>query len=155
MKQVSVPGINAFLRGIDGQAYQSNPTGIANDVGVVTFTSQVLDSCNYYGIYPSSYQTSTRALANSILQNYHLTIGLNIFNPVGTNNPGAIYNHHASGSTDITGSLLALGLTRTPDVRVTSLSLLSYYQPRLYASEYTAAGTSRIVTLQLGLVGSG
>jgi len=154
MKQVSVPGINAFLRGIDGQTYQSVSTGIASDVGVVTFTSQVLDSCNYYGIYPSSYQTSTRALANSILQNYHLTIGLNIFNPVGINNPGAIYNHYGSG-TDITGSLLALGLTRTPDVRVTSLSLLSYYQPRLYASEYTAAGTSRIVTLQLGLVGSG
>jgi hypothetical protein len=155
MKQVSGPGINAFLRGIDGQVYQNNPTGIANDVGVVTFTTQALDSCNYYGIYPSSYQTSARALSNSILQSYNLTLGLSIFNPVGTNNPGAIYNHYATGSPNITGSLLALGLTRTPDVRVTSLSLLSYYQPRLYASEYTAAGTSRIVILQLGLVGSG
>jgi hypothetical protein len=155
MKQIGVPGINAFLRGIDGQAYQSNSNGIANDVGVVTFTSRALDSCNYYGIYPSSYQTSARALSNSILQSYNLTIGLNIFNPVGTDNPGSIYNHYASGSTNITGSLLALGLTRTPDVRVTCLSLLSYYQPQLYASEYTAAGTSRIVILQLGLMGSG
>jgi hypothetical protein len=155
MKQIGVPGINAFLRGIAGQAYQSNSNGIANDVGVVSFTSRALDACNYYGIYPSSYQTSTRALSNSILQSYNLTIGLNIFNPVGTDNPGSIYNHYASGSTNINGSLLALGLTRTPDVRVTCLSLLSYYQPRLYASEYTAAGTSRIVILQLGLVGSG
>ncbi len=155
MKQIGVPGINAFLRGIDGQAYQINSNGIANDVGVVTFTIRALDSCNYYGIYPSSYQTSARALSSSILQSYNLNIGLNIFNPVGTDNPGSIYNHYASGSTNITGSLLALGLTRTPDVRVTCLSLLSYYQPRLYASEYTSAGTSRIVILQLGLVGSG
>ena len=53
---------------------------------------------------------------------------------------------------DITGSLLALGLTRTPDIRVTGISLLSYYNPRLYRSEYTAEGTSRLVVLQLGLV---
>jgi len=155
MKQIGQPGINAFLRGIDGQTYQNNNTGITSDVGVVTFTNQGVDSCNYYGIYPSSYQTSTRALSNSILQNYHLTIGLNIFNPVGSYNPGSIYNHVVSGSTNITGSLLALGLTRTPDIRVTCLSLLSYFQPRLYASEYTAEGTSRIVILKLGLVGSG
>jgi len=82
-------------------------------------------------------------------------MGLSIFNPVGNYYPGAIYNHVAAGSTNITGSLLALGLTRTPDVRVTGLSLLSYYHPRLYASEYSTHGTSRVVILQLGLVGSG
>jgi hypothetical protein len=155
MKQIGPSGINAFLRGIDGQTYQNDNTDIKSDVGVVTFTNQAVDSCNYYGVYPSSYQTSTRALSNSILQSYHLAIGLNIFNPVGSYNPGSIYKHIASGSTNITGSLLALGLTRTPDIRVTCLSLLSYYHPRLYASEYTAEGTSRIVILKLGLVGSG
>jgi hypothetical protein len=155
MKQIGQAGINAFLRGLDSQAYQNDGNGITNEVGVVTFTSQALDSCDYYGVYPSTYQTSARALSNSILSSYHLAIGLNLFNPVGNYNPGAIYNHRSEGSTDVTGSLLALGLTRTPDVRVTSLSLLSYYQPRLYASEYTAVGTSRIVILQLGLVGSG
>ena len=155
MKQIGPSGINAFLRGIDGQTYQNDNTDIKSDVGVVTFTNQAIDSSNYYGVYPSSYQTSTRALSNSILQNYHLIIGLNIFNPVGSYNPGSIYSHIASGSTNITGSLLALGLTRTPDIRVTCLSLLSYYHPRLYASEYTAEGTSRIVILKLGLVGSG
>jgi hypothetical protein len=64
-----------------------------------------------------------------------------------------MYNHKSPGSTDITGSLLALGLTRTPDVRLAALSLLSFYQPQLYRSEYTAYGTSRLVILQLGLIG--
>jgi hypothetical protein len=80
-------------------------------------------------------------------------VGLNIFNPSGDYLAGAIYNHYATGQTSITGSFLALGLTRTPDVRVTTLSLLSYYQPRVYASEYTATGTSRLVVLQLGMAG--
>jgi hypothetical protein len=154
-KQIGSAGINAFLQGMDSQTYQNNGTGITSSVGVVTFTNQTKDFCNYYGIYPSTYQTSTRALSNSIMQSYHLTMGFRIFNPVGNYNPGSIYNHVGSGSTNITGTILALGLTRTPDVRVTGLGLLSYYQPRLYASEYTAQGTSRLVILQLGLVGSG
>lgn len=153
MKMTSQGGARAFLEGLDNQAYSYNDGGVASDVGIVTLTSQAVEFTNYYGIYPSAYQTSTRALSNSILS-YHLSIGFNVFNPVGNNNPGALYNHKASGSSDITGSLLALGLTRTPDVRVTGLSLLSYFQPRLYAAQYTAAGTSRLVILQLGLVGS-
>jgi hypothetical protein len=153
-KQIASAGINAFLQGLDNKTYLNNGTGITSSVGVVTFTNQTKDFSNYYGIYPSTYQTSTRALSNSIIQSYHLTMGLNIFNPVGNYYPGAIYNHVAAGSTNITGSILALGLTRTPDVRVTGLSLLSYYHPRLYASEYTTHGTSRVVILQLGLVGS-
>ena len=155
MKMTSQGGSRAFLQGLDNQAYIYDDTGVASDVGGVTLTNRAIEFTNYYGIYPSAYQTSTRALSNSILQSYHLSIGFNVFNSVGTNNPGAIYNHKASGSSNITGSLLALGLTRTPDVRVTGLSLLSYYQPRLYAAQYTAAGTSRLVILQLGLMGSG
>jgi hypothetical protein len=87
------------------------------------------------------------------MSSYNLKVGFNVFNPSGDYLAGAVYNHIATGSTNITGSLLALGLTRTPDVRVTALSLLSYYQPRLYPSEYTAQGTSRLVVLQLGLAG--
>jgi hypothetical protein len=155
MKKTGQGGSRAFLQGLANQTYLYDDSGVASDVGVVTLTSQIIDSSNYYGIYPSSYQTSTRALSNSILQSYNLTLGINIFNPVGSNNPGAVYNHKSTGSTNIMGSFLALGLTRTPDVRVTCLSLLSYYQPRLYASEFTAHGTSRLVILQLGLVGSG
>ena len=154
MRMTASGGSRAFLEGLADQPYSYNSNGIASDVGVVTLTDQTVDNTNYYGIYPSSYQTSTRALSNSILASYSLSIGFNVFNPVGNYNPGAIYNHKASGSSDITGSFLALGLTRTPDVRVTGLSLLSYYKPRLYSSLYTANGTSRLVVLQLGLMGS-
>jgi hypothetical protein len=153
MQKTAQGGVRAFLEGLDNQTYVNNANGVTSDVGVVTFTSQAINFCNYYGIYPSSYQTSTRALSNSILQSYHLNIAFNVFNPAGTYNPGAVYNHVSGGSTNVTGSLLAIGLTRTPDVRVTALSLLSYYQPRLYPSEYTANGTSRLVVLQLGLAG--
>ncbi len=151
MQQTGGGGSIAFLRGLDNQGYGTSGTAVTDSVTrQVTFTQTVIDACNYYGIYPSSSQTSTRALSNSILTTYHLTIGLNVLNPVSGYNPGTLYTH---GTTTITGSFLALGLTRTPDVRVTGLSLLSYYQPKVYASEYTATGKSRLVVLQLGLMG--
>jgi hypothetical protein len=156
MQQTGPGGSRAFLEGVNNQVYVSNTNPVSDSASrQVTFTANVANLTNYYGIYPSTYQTSTRALSNSTLAGYNLKVGLNVFNPEGDYLAGAIYNHFATGSTDITGSLLALGLTRTPDVRVTGLSLLSYYQPRLYASEYTAQGTSRLVILQLGMVGSG
>jgi hypothetical protein len=154
MNQTGPAGLNAFLRGLDNQSYSYDPTDIKDPVSrVVYLSNQVVDSCNYYGIYPSQSQTSTRALPTSIQSTYNLSVGLYVFNRVGNYLPGAIYNHVFSGSSDITGSLLALGLTRTPDIRITAISLLSYYHPRLYRSEYTAYGTSRLVVLQLGLVG--
>jgi hypothetical protein len=154
MQSTGQGGSRAFLEGVNNQSYVSNSNAITDSANrVVTFTQAAIDSCNYYGIYPSIYQTSTRALSNSTMSSYNLRVGFNVFNPSGDYLAGAVYNHFAIGSTNITGSLLALGLTRTPDVRVTALSLLSYYQPRLYPSEYTAQGTSRLVVLQLGLAG--
>jgi hypothetical protein len=153
MCMVSQGGVRVFLQGLDNQPYTYDASSITSDVGGVTLTSQTIDFCNYYGIYPSAYQTSTRALSNSILSSYHLSVGLYVFNPSGNYLPGAMYNHVAAGSTSITGSFLALGLTRTPDIRLTEISLLSYYNPRLYASDYNAGGASRLVVLQLGLVG--
>ena len=153
MKQTGQAGVRAFLQGLDNQQYHSDSSSVISSVGVVTLNETVVNYCNYYGIYPSSYQTSTRAL--SILSGYNLSVGLYVFNPVGSYLPGAIYNHVFSGSTNITGSLLALGLTRTPDIRLTAISLLSYYRPALYPSKYMANETSRLVVLQLGLVGGG
>ncbi len=153
MIRIAPAGVRAFLQGLDNQAYVYDSSGVTSDVGVVTLTPEAMYCCNYYGIYPSEYQTSTRALSNSILSSYNLEVGLYVFNPVGNYIPGAIYRH-ISGSTSTTGSFLALGLTRTPDIRLTSVSLLTYYQPRLYRSEYTSYGTSRLVVLQLGLVGA-
>ncbi len=80
-------------------------------------------------------------------------MALKIFDQVGSNIPGAVYDHIFRNDVDITGSLLALGLTRTPDIRLTALGLLAYYNPRLYASDYMANGTSRLVVLQLGQAG--
>jgi hypothetical protein len=154
MRMTYQGGARAFLQGLDNQPYQYTESAVTDSASrQVTLTQAAIDSCNYYGIYPSSYQTSTRALADSIRQSYNLTVGMHIFNPVGGYNPGTIYNHVFAGTSTITGSLLALGLTRTPDIRLTGIGLLSYYHPRLYRSEYTAYGTSRLVVLQLGLVG--
>jgi hypothetical protein len=159
MIQVGQAGINAFLQGLDNRAqYTYDNTKLIPDTGVTaTLSQQVLEACNYYGIYPSPNQTSTRALKSSILSNYNLKIGLLIFNNFTVSgtvyNPGALYQHIFKNDNKITGSLLALGLTRTPDIRLTAISLLSYYKPRLYRSEYNATGTSRLVVLQLGQVG--
>src|SRR3989304_7403839 len=155
MKDVRQPGMYAFLQGLTNITYSaSDSSNIFQSVGVVSLSSQVLDNCNYYGIYPSPNQTSTRAIQKSKLTTYpNLTVGLLIFDEKSGCYPGALYNHW--NGTRIEGSLLALGLTRTPDIRLTAIGLLSYYKPKLYPSEYTAYGTSRLVVLQLGLVGGG
>ncbi len=152
MQQTGGGGSIAFLRGLDSQSYSTSGSAVTDSATRtgVTLTQTAIEACNYYGIYPSLSQTSTRALSSSILATYHLSIGINVLNPVSNCYPGTIYTH---GTTTITGSFLALGLTRTPDVRVTGLGLLSYYRPRVYASEYNATGTSRVAVLQLGLAG--
>jgi len=147
-------GLTAFLQGIDNQTYSYGDSSTGSP-GVVNLSNQALNSCNYYGIYPSQYQTSTRALPTSILSSYHLNVTTYVFNTVNSWNPGAIYRHcvTVNQTAQYQGGFFALGLTRTPDIRLTALGLLSDYNPSLYPSEYTASGTSRIVVLQLGLAG--
>lgn len=154
MKLVGAGGLNAFLEGLDGQQYIYNGAWLTSDLGVVTLSSTALDKCNYYGIYPSPIQTATRALSSLNTAQYNLTPTTLLFNqPNGA--AGAVYDHTSKGSTDATGSLFALGLTRVPDVRLTALGLLCDYSPRIYKSVYTAAGTSKLVVLQLGEAGGG
>ena len=82
-----------------------------------------------------------------------------VFNTITYNgiqyNPGAVYRHvvTVNGKQEFQGGFYALGLTRTPDIRLTALGLLCDYQPRIYSSDYNSYGTSRLVVLQLGLVG--
>jgi len=154
MRCVAQAGLNAFLRGLDNQAYAYNNNWITGSLSdPVYLTPAALYYCNYYGIYPSPYQMSTRALPTSILSTYHLNVTTYVFDKVGSWIPGAVYRHIFAGDNNITGSLFALGLTRTPDIRLTAVGLLCDYKPRLYRSEYTAAGTSRLVVLQLGQTG--
>jgi hypothetical protein len=154
MVMVSSYGLRAFLQGLDNQQYSYSTSSTGNP-GLVYLSQEAIYYCNYYGIYPSPYQTSTRALPDSILTTYHLPQSsvTYIFDKVGSWIPGAVYRHIAAGDNKITGSLFALGLTRTPDIRLTGLGLLCAFKPRLYRSEYTASGTSRLVVLQLGQVG--
>jgi hypothetical protein len=150
MVMVASYGLGSFLQGLSNQSYTyaGSDTG---SPGVVSLSSVAQYYCNYYGIYPSPQQTSTRALDSSILGTYQLTVTTYILNQVGNWIPGAVYRHIILGN--ITGSFMSLGLTRTPDIRLTALGLLSAYQPRLYPSVYNATGTSRLVVLQLGQVG--
>jgi hypothetical protein len=152
--QVASSGLQAFLQGLDNQSYVYGSSQTGNP-GVVYLTSQAFGNCSYYGIYPSSYQTSTRALSTSITSTYHLNVTTYVFNIVSGWNPGAVYRHTVTenGTAKFKGGFFALGLTRTPDIRLTALGLLCDYQPKLYPSVYTAYGTSRLVVLQLGLVG--
>lgn len=151
MIQVGTSGLQAFLQGLDYPLYVPGSSQTGNP-GVVYLTSQAIGNCSYYGIYPSSYQTSTRALSTSITSTYNLNVTTYVFSTVnGTWNPGAVYRHIAGESYQ--GGFFALGLTRTPDIRLTALGLLCDYQPKLYPSEYTSSETSRLVVLQLGLVG--
>ena len=148
MKRVGAAGLNSFLEGLDNQPYVYNGNWITGSLsGSVYLSSEAQYYCNYYGIYPSYYQSSSRALPTSILTTYHLNVPTYIFNPSGDYVAGAVYRNVASGA------LLALGLTRSPDIRLTAIGLLTHYKPRLYRSDYDAVGTSRLVILQLGQMG--
>jgi hypothetical protein len=146
MVMVSSYGLQAFLQGLDNQTYNYG-TSQTGSPGLVYLSSEAQYYCNYYGIYPSPYQTVTRALPSSITGTYHLNATTYVFDPVGSWIPGAVYRDAVSGA------LLALGITRMPDIRLTALGLLCDYKPRIYPSEYTVTGTSRLVILQLGQAG--
>jgi hypothetical protein len=155
MRQTGNPGLNAFLQGLDNRSSYVPGISSTSNPGVVYLSSQAIDSSNYYGIYPSPYQTSTRALPTTIISDYHLNVTTYVFNVVSGSIPAAVYRHRVTigGTSQYQGGFYAIGLTRTPDIRLTALGLLADYRPRLYRSEYTANGTARIVVLQLGLVG--
>jgi hypothetical protein len=148
MNKTSQGGINAFLQGLDGQRFQYDPTPIVNTANLNVHLSQNASNfCNVYGIYPSPSQSATRSLYLSINTTYHLTVTTYIFDPNGGALAGAVYRNAGSGG------LLAIGVTRTPDIRLTALGLLCEYQPALIKSQFTVAGTSKLVVLQLGNVG--
>lgn len=162
MVQVSKPGLRAFLMGLDGQSYTSPPGNSQTESpGVVYFTSWARYYSNYYGIYPSQYQTSTRALSDTILSTYHLTVDSAngyVFQKAGEWIAAATYNHRDPYPNGVIhGSLTAIGLTRIPDIRITVLALLMYYHPVLYKSEFTITSgerpTQRLVVLQLSQQG--
>jgi hypothetical protein len=112
MNMTSTYGLQAFLQGLNNQGYSYSPSTTGNP-GVVNLSPSALYYCNYYGIYPSPYQTSTRAL--NINNTFELTATSIVFNPVqisGVKWIAAATYKHTSG-----GAFTAIGLTRTPDIR--------------------------------------
>ena len=165
MKSIGSAGFNGFLQGLDGAGFVSDGQWITESIGVVDFTSKAKEMANRYGIYPETYQTASRALPiGHIWDNYNVypKTEANIFEPVWVDNPehgldsdsfyaGATFTHQ-EGS-EIHGSFTAIGLARTPDIRVSVLGLLMFYRPSLIRSEFGVSGTNRIVVLQLGQLG--
>jgi len=159
MNCVSSQGLNAFLEGLAGQAYVYNTAWITGSPGVVYLSSQAQSLCNYYGLYPSPYQTSTRALPTSITTQYNLAVGTYLFDINGGYNPGAVYRHWTTDVNGVYGNFqggfFALGMTRIPDIRLTALGILCNYQPVRYSALYSAQAGNRLVVLQLATVGGG
>jgi hypothetical protein len=147
MKGVGPAGFNAFLRGLNDMSYVYDDDWITDELPSVPLSSTAIYYSNYYGLYPAPYQTATRALPTWITSTYNLVVTTALFDPVNGYSAGAVYRNNVSGG------FLALGLTRIPDIRLTALTLLSEFRPRLFRSDYTSYGTSRIAILQLGLVG--
>jgi len=148
MNKVDQYGRTAFLQGLDNQNYSfTKGEGVGNQ-SVTSLTPEARVLCDYYGLYPNPSQTASRSMPSSILTNYHLSIVFQMFNaaPDGSIG-GALFRNSVSGS------LLALGLTRTPDVRLTALGLLGYYKPALHYSGQTNSSSSRLIILSLGRMG--
>jgi hypothetical protein len=73
MQLVGAAGLNSFLQGLDNQTYVYNNNWITAELaGSVYLSSEAIYYCNYYGIYPSYYQTASRALPSSITSTYNL-----------------------------------------------------------------------------------
>jgi len=157
MKLVGAAGLNNFLRGLDSQSYSSSDTQwLTADIREpLQFTAEARDLSNYYGIYPAPSPMASRALpvtgSKSIVSRYHLTRRATMFELKTYSGdqyaPAATFSHTGGGA------LTAIGLTRTPDIRITVLDLLMYYRPNIYKSEFGASDTSRLVTLQLSQQG--
>jgi hypothetical protein len=167
MRMIAAQGLNYFLQGIDSSYHSSpveNDTWITSSIGVVSYTDQIRAAMDYYGIYTGLTQTSTRAIPINGLNLYHMVLPTdaqgntysNIFIPIasGSNQyyAGAIWAHQVGGVTN--GAFMAMGLDRTPDIRVTLIGLLNYFKPTLLRSQFNVVGTTRMVELQIGQLGA-
>jgi hypothetical protein len=165
MSVVAERGLYGFLDGLEGRDYTGgvgpSPGSLeTNGGGVVYYTDILKEDQNYYGIYPGHQQTATRPLPKSYLNSFNMVLPkdknlveyTNIFLPNDDYYAGATWTHKSGGVTK--GSFLALGLARTPDLKVAIIGILAVYRPSIYRSDFSVTGTTRIVTLQLGQLGA-
>ena len=157
MKCVGSAGLNSFLSGLNEETYITDTTWITGGPFIVTISSNARYYENYYGVYPFSSQTATRAVPSTIQSRYNLTAAFHVFDPEEYEGEtwlaGSVFLHNNPNG-DIGGKFIPIGLTRSADIRITALAILSFYHPSLYGfPEYTIYGTSRLAVLQLGLAG--
>ncbi len=156
MECVGAAGLNSFLLGLNNQTYVQNTAWITGGPFIVSLSSNASYYTNYYGVYPYSSQTATRAVPSTIQSTYNLTAVFHVFDPKesgGTWLAGSVFIHNTS-SVEVSGKFIPIGLTRSADIRITTLAILSFYHPSLYGfPEYTIYGTSRLAVLQLGIAG--
>ena len=157
MKCVYEAGLNSFLSGLNNETYIKDSTWITMGPLIVSISSNARYFENYYGVYPYFSQTATRAVPSTIQSRYNLTAVFHVFDPADSGGKtwlaGSIFLHNTS-NVDISGKFIPIGLTRSADIRITTLAILSFYHPSLYGfPEYTIYGTSRLAVLQLGIAG--
>jgi hypothetical protein len=146
-------GLNAFLSGLNNGTYVKDYTWRTQEGLMVSLSSNASYYANYYGVYPYFSQTASRAVSSSIEGTYNLTAVFHVFDPEETWLAGSVFLHNNPDG-DIGGKFIPIGLTRSPDIRITALAILSFYHPSLYGfPEYTIYGTSRLAVLQLGIAG--
>lgn len=158
MKCVGAAGLNSFLSGLNNKTYATDSIGwITGGPFIVSLSSNASYYANYYGVYPYFSQTATRAVPESITDTYSLTAVFHVFDPKESGEKtylaGSIFLHNNPNG-DKSGKFIPIGLTRSADIRITTLAILSFYHPNLYGfPEYTIYGTSRLAVLQLGIAG--
>jgi hypothetical protein len=107
---------------------------------------------SYYGINPGSTpQELAWDFKEQVKTQYHLVQKEDVFVPTGGLS-GNVYAH-IPGS-DVEGSIFLLGLTQTPDERITAIGILLYYKPGLYRLDFLEQDTIRFVTLTLAQMGA-
>ncbi|MEM3795211.1 MAG: hypothetical protein QW429_04990, partial [Thermoprotei archaeon] len=134
-----------------GQNDCSISVGAPSGQQVIVYASTQLEAAeNYYGIYVSSYQSSSRPLQNP--NSCGLEPIMAVFNSFSYGNtnyyPAEVYTNNNQK-----GYLIDIGLVRIPDIRIAALALLMFFHPQVVPStNFESSGYTRLVVLQLGEV---
>ncbi|HLH45246.1 MAG TPA: hypothetical protein VKV31_00535 [bacterium] len=143
-------GLNSFTEGFTGGSPCTNgiSVGAPGGTSLVSASTELIATENYYGIYVSPYQSSSRPLQNP--QSCGLIPIMAVFNSF-TSGSTAYYPAEVYTNSEHQGFLIDIGLVRIPDIRITALALLEFFHPQVIPStNFATSGYTRLVVLQLG-----
>jgi len=118
------------------------------DVGLVYLTDKGFETMNTYGIQIPPYQSSSRALSRSWVEAGGWNVAIQIFYEEQGYLPVSVL-------TKGEGAFIQVGLTRTPDIRVSVIALLSYLRPSLSELLENAIVGLRVLVLKMAYIGGG